>query len=369
MGKRIVICFFLMSVVALLVVGGVYVHQSGLLRKYPDAEYLSDDEAAYRPVYRGLSKDEQAVYEALLRGMTAQKKTIELPKEINGDDYSRLYCIIEKQEGTLFYADSTYFTAERVRDAQVQYREDKDAVSAKIDEFKEAEEKAVKSCKASDDFETALNIHDYIIKKCRYIIGDDKLYSSTAYGCLVEGEANCEGYAKAFDLIAHDCGLESLLVTGVTDKGENHAWNQVKIDGEWYELDVTWDDTDDNEKIRKMYFLCPDKEFGKTHIADNAYFKPFECNATESNFYVRSGLYVEDLNDAEQVIVEKLESGAEEIEMKFASEEAYDEFKDEFIDGQRIFELMMIHLDGGKNVPQISLSEYPRELCAVITIH
>ena len=44
-------------------------------------------------------------------------------------------------------------------------------------------------------------------------------------------------------------GLESQLITGITDKGENHAWNQVKVDGDWYNSDVTWADTDDGDEV------------------------------------------------------------------------------------------------------------------------
>ena len=61
----------------------------------------------------------------------------------------------------------------------------------------------------------------------------------------MEGEALCEGYAKAFDLLAKELDLPSVLVTGVDDSNGNHAWNQVKINGDWYNTDVTWENLGD----------------------------------------------------------------------------------------------------------------------------
>ena len=365
--KKLAVTVLMLSCVALLVVGGMYIHQSGVLKKYPDAAYLTDEEEAVRPVYRGLSRDEQAVYEALYRGILAQKENVSLPSEVSGKVYSKLYCIIEKQESELFYADSTYYTAEKVREAQIIYRENKDRISEKKDELETAENRALKAVrKASGDYETALMIHDYLIENCEYVIGEDELYGSTAYGCLVEGRANCEGYAKAFNMLAGDLGMESVLVTGITDKGENHAWNQVKIDGEWYNLDVTWDDSDIKGHPRRLYFLCDDEEFGETHEADEKFFEPFSCNSTEDNYYIKNGLYIENVEDAEKVIGKKMKADAEYIELKFADESTYKEFKDLYLGEQKIFDLMLEYSWQVGASQEISLSEFNRELCIEI---
>ena len=80
----------------------------------------------------------------------------------------------------------------------------------------------------------------------------------------------CDGYAKAFLTLAEKAGLTAIRVTGIAANGsgstESHAWNQVKVDGKWYNIDVTWDDpvvsgdyTGDN--LRYTYFLVPDSSF------------------------------------------------------------------------------------------------------------
>ena len=60
--------------------------------------------------------------------------------------------------------------------------------------------------------------------------------------------SNCNGYALAFYLIIDECGILCDYVAGY-----NHAWNIVKLNGLWYNIDVTWDDT--NNKINYDYFL------------------------------------------------------------------------------------------------------------------
>lgn len=62
------------------------------------------------------------------------------------------------------------------------------------------------------------------------------------YGALVERTAVCLGYATAFQLLADMAGIESMTVVGAAfGSSEDHAWNQVQINGEWHCVDVTWD--------------------------------------------------------------------------------------------------------------------------------
>lgn len=363
--KKLVVAIFIASCVAFLIVGGKYAREWGALREYPDAEYLSDDEAEMRPAYSQLSKKEKAVYEALYRGIQAGEDRIPLPYEISGKTYSRIYCLLEKQESSLFYVDSTYYTAEKVREAQIVYREDD--YSDKVDEFELMQKNAHKEIiGASGEYEHALKIHDYIIEKCTYVIGEDMKYSSTAYGCLVEGKANCEGYAKAFNLLASDAGLKCVLVTGTTDKGENHAWNQVCIDGEWYNVDVTWDDSDISGELRREYFLCNDEDFGKTHYPDNEFFESFACDAVENNYYVRNGLRAESFEEAEGIVIRQVSEGTDSVMVKFGSKSVYEEFKKRFLEERYIFNVLFEYGDAYNENFSITFKENEAELFVVL---
>ncbi|MCI9156444.1 MAG: DUF4358 domain-containing protein [Lawsonibacter sp.] len=62
------------------------------------------------------------------------------------------------------------------------------------------------------------------------------------YGPLIEGRGVCLGYAETFRLLMDMAGIECITVTGAGFRNrENHAWNMVKLSGEWYCVDSTWD--------------------------------------------------------------------------------------------------------------------------------
>lgn len=94
------------------------------------------------------------------------------------------------------------------------------------------------------ELEKLLYLNNYITKNCMY---DPNVYNKTqmnpnsrsAYGCLVDHVAVCQGYALATNYLCHKMGVESCVVTS---DDLNHAWNLVKVDGKVYQLDVTWDD-------------------------------------------------------------------------------------------------------------------------------
>lgn len=369
MGKKTGTIFF--AVVCAVGVGFLvkFNKQTGIFRKLPEAAYLTESEAAERPAYQQLDDKEKAVYEALYRGITNKQEFIMMPYEMNGDMYSKVYCILEKQEGKFFYLGSSYYTAEKIREAQVVYRDEIDLADSKMAELENAENEALEAVNAKkSDYEKVMAINDYIVNNCRYVTGDDKEYSPTSYGCLVKKEANCEGYAKAFNMLAADAGLESMLITGITDKGENHAWNQVKVDGSWYNIDVTWADTDDGDEVRRAYFLCDDNDFVQTHTADTKYIIPMECKDIKENYYIKNDLYVDSLEKAEKIIADKIRSGQKMIEMKFAWDYLYVDFKKKYISDQYIFRIIAENgeeLDGDLTV---SIKEGDGDRCITLYV-
>jgi hypothetical protein len=83
---------------------------------------------------------------------------------------------------------------------------------------------------------------DAIVKWiCRNVTYDGN--RRTAFAALREGAANCVGYSVLAFKMLRCAGLGVKIVNGLDCNGIQHAWNLVKIDGLWYNLDVTWGDT------------------------------------------------------------------------------------------------------------------------------
>lgn len=354
-------------IIALLCAGALVfslnsIFDLGLFWNPPEARYLPEAEAQRRPVYQMLTDNEKTVYEAVLRGISEYEDKIELPVEISGEDYAKIYCILEKQEGSVFCLGTSYFVSDNMREANVIYRSDRETFGERAEELDAVRKKVLESVPQTDDeYEKAMYIHNYITDNCSYITGVDNSYNSTAYGCLVEKKANCEGYSKAFNLLASDAGLKSIVVIGTTDKGENHAWNQVKINGEWYNLDVTWDDSDSGNDPRMLYFLCADDTFGKTHFPADNNFTPFVCSSVRDNYYVRNGAVVNSLEEAEEKIRQKLRENIDEIEIVFKNSEDFDEFNRTFVDKEEIFKLYIDEKANVKGRISATYTENPSE--------
>ncbi len=121
------------------------------------------------------------------------------------------------------------------------------------------------------DYDKELWIHDYIAQNCEYVLS--ATYAHAAYGALVEGQAVCEGYTRAFQHLLNELDIECTTVTGSSDNTAttaNHIWNAVKIDGKWYQVDLTWDDqgTDDME-ISYRYFNIMTETMAIDHFLMN----------------------------------------------------------------------------------------------------
>lgn len=134
----------------------------------------------------------------------------------------------------------------------------------------------------------ALDIHDKLIGMASY---DDDLYSAnkndlghTAFGALVRngaGDSNravCDGYSLAYEYLLQQAGIQAAVVVGdtISDTGERecHAWNVVKLDGDWYEVDITWDDavleSPDNVYDKYLKFYPNDVECAE-HLRSSCY--------------------------------------------------------------------------------------------------
>ena len=145
---------------------------------------------------------------------------------------------------------------------KLDYTVQNDKLIAAKKKFNIAVASVLKNLPSGNDFEREEYINNYIIDNCKY---DDAAAQTEniegnendAYGALVDGKAVCEGYARAFQLLCNKANIDCVLLSGTADS-DNHAWNGVKIGGDWYQIDVTWDDVDDFIYDSHEYFNLTD---------------------------------------------------------------------------------------------------------------
>ena len=131
----------------------------------------------------------------------------------------------------------------------------------------------------------ALQVHDRLLDLCDY---NDEAYAQrgssfysnnychTAYGALVKDSSGrwnkpvCDGYSMAYEFILQQLGFYVTVVSGDAGGSRSdatgHAWNAVYLNGNWYEVDVTWDDIDPDSSWNRC-------EAGRLAAKDSAYMR------------------------------------------------------------------------------------------------
>ena len=172
------------------------------------------------------------------------------------------------------------------------------------------------------EYERAYAVYDFICDTVVYDYArkhDTRLYygeqteegvliANTAYAALVEGTAVCEGYASLFYRLALEAGLDARCISGFTD--EPHAWNMVRLDGQYYLLDATWDA---GSYWDYSYFLVPALDMHETEeafiadypMAETAYERPEPEILQEGDYsYTRTyGASISTYNGSEADVV------------------------------------------------------------------
>lgn len=139
-----------------------------------------------------------------------------------------------------------------------------------------------------NEYEIVKAIHDYVTQHVSYdheTLEDDSPGKYTAYNALIKGTAVCQGYANLIYRMMRESGLMVRLVGG-SSFGEPHAWNIVRLNGKYYNLDSTWDAGVSPDGYQ--YFLINKDVFDRTHFRDDL----FRSSAFNSAHPMAAGAYI-----------------------------------------------------------------------------
>lgn len=137
--------------------------------------------------------------------------------------------------------------------------------------------------KCDNDYDSVKAVHDYLIENIDY---DNEYKNYDDLSGMKEGVMVCNGYTMATFNLLSNMGIPVRMISGrCVDQDGNvggHAWNIVCVDGQWYNMDVTWDDEGENG-VDYQYFLKGSNDF-TNHIPREEYKKVAESvSATSYN--------------------------------------------------------------------------------------
>lgn len=170
-------------------------------------------------------------------------------------------------------------------------------LNAQINNINDVLDQIISNTKNMNEFDTELYIHDQICGMSTYYkynnINDVPEECHSIYGCLISKKAVCDGLSKAFMLALNKAGIESIIVTGNL-QDQAHAWNMVKLDDEWYHVDITSNKSiksDGNEKIIHSYFNITDTQIKTTNSLDMEGKLPI-ANSIKYNYYIQTDKFI-----------------------------------------------------------------------------
>ena len=298
-----------------------------------------------RYAYSSLSAEEKGYYQTIVNAVSNFEPSVVFDKPLDQKTYFKIFGLVYFQEAQLFWMSGTYEIYDGTRQNIVlDYRcsqEDAKKMQASID--KKAAEIKAKIPAGATTVDKLKVFHDYIVLNNSFT--KDGTYPQTIYGGLVEGKVQCEGYAKTLGYLCDQNGIENMLITGTNDKQASHAWNIIKVDGDWYNLDTTWDDPVGQfpaDYIKYNYFLVTDKEIhNKTHFVDNQFYAPPKCDATKANYQRNYGLYAEDKDKALSLIKDEIKKAADAkngyVQIKVSSEKILNDINNELVKNKAIY--------------------------------
>ena len=176
--------------------------------------------------------------------------------------------------------------------------------------------------------ETVIAAHDWLTTHTTYdedmmlAIPKQSPDSDNPYGALIKNCAICRGYTTSFQLLMDILGIETITVSGEADD-EEHAWNMVHIDGNWYHVDTTWDDFVPDEENRPpfhLYCLVPDYVMEVHHVWDRD--SSPAADSEDKIYYMTHGLFAESTKDSMEYLDNAFEAGLKHCEIMSADDSA-----------------------------------------------
>ena len=322
-----------------------------------------------------LSEPEQELYLEILDALLYYRENVRL-STCDKELISRIFQCVVNDHPEIFYVEGYTYTEYTLGTLLKKItftgsysisREEAEQKQVQIDSY-------VNQCLAgisedADEYEKVKYIYEYLIHHTDYDASAKD--SQNICSVFLEKKSVCQGYAKATQYLLERAGIFSTLVLGQVVGGEGHAWNLVRIDGQYYYVDTTWGDASYQAvgsdypagkipTINYDYLCVTTEQMEQTHTFDNVVPLPV-CTATEANYYVREGVYFEEWNEEKVAAAfdESYRKGEDYVTLKCAGASVYQKMREMLIGEQEIFRYL--DCQGGsvsyvENEKQYSLS-------------
>lgn len=318
-------------------------------KKYEPKEFDRVLEGPPEYFYRNrLASAQQMLYDSMVEAIIQHVESVDASGLKEGSVFTVSKAISYDRPDLFWYNNCTY-TEDKILLKYGADREEREKLQKQMDEM------IPKFVEDIDDkmsaYDAAIRIYAKVVNATDYdtiALNEQKAkggpakdeidYLRTICGVFIRGTAVCEGYARAIAYLMQKCGIECAEAAGYITKadggqGTPHAWNIIKIDGEYYHVDATWDDYSNTNQAVKHdefgynYFCITTEEIQRTRKVDLCPTDVPICSAVGANYYYHNSLILTkyDLNEIKRFAAEAAERGLDKFSFKCGSIAVYRE--------------------------------------------
>jgi len=302
--------------------------------------------------YSQLNEEQQGIFRVLRDGVERGDDEIQIDTNDAGEvhrifrlvmfDYPEFFWATGSAASTVYeWSDGRVYTVFEPEYGHT--GEEREAMQAEIEGVVESFLASVEP--GLSEYELVRVVYEYIISTTTYDL--DAPDHQNIYSVFVNRASVCAGFSRAAQLLLNRLGIFSTYVVGTayvpgkTDAPIPHAWNLVRVYGEYYYLDVTWgspvfqEDSTLTDRIEVLYdyLLVNEALLFRTHTLDENITMP-PTTSLQHNFFVMNGMFY-DAHDEARVLEAMNGSILEQedwVAFKFATPELYETMRPIILD-------------------------------------
>ncbi|EGB93314.1 transglutaminase domain-containing protein [Clostridium sp. D5] len=300
---------------------------------------IPEDDVAQGYYYQQLPEEEQNLYKELYQGMTDFSETVYMHSP-DVEKLKKVCQFIFSDRPELFWCTgemqvTSYADYSEVQPVYTCTLEEKEQKQSQIDT-------AVAECFSgingnTSEYDKIKYIFEYLVNTVDYNM--EAPDNQNIYSALAGKASVCAGYSRSAQYLLQKARIECIYVTGTIPGQGAHAWNIVKCDGQYYQMDVTFGDpvfleTESGENLPEKsinydYLCCSDAEIMKNHTMDTTVSYP-PCSSMDLNYYKLNGMYYEDFQPDQLLknMNDTIYSKAASFTCKFANDTLYQQAHD-----------------------------------------
>lgn len=286
--------------------------------------------------YASLGYDDRmtAAYDDVVDTMLNFRTKSHMPLTISTEDYQRVLETVRCEQLMIFYLENRYSgdfdPIAQSYEMNFVYKYSIRQTNIMLMETEAAAKEIMELVSSSmSDYEKLKIFHDYLVINVES--STDSPEADSVYGALVNKKALCEGYAKAFSYLCNMAGIENMIVTGYTNVA--HMWNMVKLDGNWYHVDVGWDKPSDTlaelypDMVLYQYFLAEDAVMENNRVISDMLCSPPPADCPDMYYFNAENRYADSYESALEIIEDgcrkSIDSGEKYFMIKLDSSNLY----------------------------------------------